>query len=306
MRSSSRATSARARMAAGTRGARRRWNRGGTWRAARPHIGSGRRPASAIDVGPGAAAAARCVGLSRLPSAVSHKRVSAPCAGGGRPRELPGAVEPGQQPRRNPDDGNPRRWRGESAASFEVKPGGQPPFMTRVGAVHQVRHELARAVDAVAAGVIERGTTGRGTSTAAARTRPASIVHAGIGAGGAHRRSAGARRGRPTTSRPGAHRGMLYRRPLRRSRRNRGRPATLHAACPELCSAQSRRYIVITQAPPRPRLCCSATFAPSTWRLSAWPRSCQTSSVHCARPVAPSGWPFESRPPDGFVTNLPP
>ena len=45
---------------------------------------------------------------------------------------------------------------------------------------------------------------------------------------------------------------------------------------------------------------------PSTWRLSAWPRSCQTSSVHCARPVAPSGWPFESRPPDGLVTNLPP
>ena len=36
------------------------------------------------------------------------------------------------------------------------------------------------------------------------------------------------------------------------------------------------------------------------------PRSCQTSSVHCARPVAPSGWPFESRPPDGLVTNLPP
>ena len=41
-------------------------------------------------------------------------------------------------------------------------------------------------------------------------------------------------------------------------------------------------------------------------RLSAVPRSCQTSSVHCASPVAPSGWPFERRPPDGFVTNFPP
>jgi hypothetical protein len=68
----------------------------------------------------------------------------------------------------------------------------------------------------------------------------------------------------------------------------------------------SRRYIVTTQAPPRPRLCWSATRAPSTWRFSAWPRSCHTSSVHCARPVAPRGWPLESRPPDGLVTHLPP
>ena len=44
----------------------------------------------------------------------------------------------------------------------------------------------------------------------------------------------------------------------------------------------------------------------ATWRLSAVPRSCQTSSVHCARPVAPSGWPLESSPPDGLVTTLPP
>lgn len=43
-------------------------------------------------------------------------------------------------------------------------------------------------------------------------------------------------------------------------------------------------YRVSTAAPPRPRLCCSATFAPGTWRLPARPRSCQQSSAHCARP----------------------
>src|SRR6185295_4192594 len=62
------------------------------------------------------------------------------------------------------------------------------------------------------------------------------------------------------------------------------------------------RYIVTTAAPPRPRLCWSATFAPGTCRLSATPRSCQLSSAHCASPVAPSGWPFEISPPDGFTT----
>src|SRR5262249_60588971 len=66
------------------------------------------------------------------------------------------------------------------------------------------------------------------------------------------------------------------------------------------------RYMVTTAAPPRPRLCCSATFAPSTWRFSARPRSCQLSSAHCARPVAPSGCPLEMRPPDGFTTHVPP
>ena len=40
------------------------------------------------------------------------------------------------------------------------------------------------------------------------------------------------------------------------------------------------RYIATTAAPPSPRLCWSATFAPSTWRLSACPRSCQLSSAH--------------------------
>ena len=66
------------------------------------------------------------------------------------------------------------------------------------------------------------------------------------------------------------------------------------------------RYAVTTAAPPRPMLCCSATFAPSTCRASASPRSCQVSSAHCARPVAPSGWPLEIRPPDGLTTQRPP
>src|SRR3546814_14767812 len=39
-----------------------------------------------------------------------------------------------------------------------------------------------------------------------------------------------------------------------------------------------RWYIVTTQAPPRPRLCCSAVRAPSTCRGPALPRSCSTRS----------------------------
>jgi hypothetical protein len=31
-------------------------------------------------------------------------------------------------------------------------------------------------------------------------------------------------------------------------------------------------------------------------------RSCRVSSAHCARPVAPSGWRLEIRPPDGLTT----
>src|SRR5437868_1230588 len=69
---------------------------------------------------------------------------------------------------------------------------------------------------------------------------------------------------------------------------------------------QSRRYIVTTQAPPRPRLCWRATLAPGTCRFSALPRSCQLSSEHCASPVAPSGCPFEMRPPEGLTTHRPP
>ena len=43
-------------------------------------------------------------------------------------------------------------------------------------------------------------------------------------------------------------------------------------------------YKVQTTAPPSPMLCCRATLAPGTWRLSASPRSCQHSSEHWARP----------------------
>src|SRR3978361_2030891 len=68
--------------------------------------------------------------------------------------------------------------------------------------------------------------------------------------------------------------------------------------------AQATWYMVTTQAPPRPRLCWRAMRAPSTWRWSAWPRTCHTSSVHCARPVAPSGCPLDNRPPDGLTTTL--
>src|SRR5690606_32440757 len=63
---------------------------------------------------------------------------------------------------------------------------------------------------------------------------------------------------------------------------------------------------VITTAPPRPRLCCSASEAPSTCRAPARPRSCQLSSVTWAMPVAPSGCPLEIRPPDGLTTHCPP
>eukprot|EP01137_Pigoraptor_chileana_P036256 Opistho-2@31508 len=52
--------------------------------------------------------------------------------------------------------------------------------------------------------------------------------------------------------------------------------------------------------------CWRATRAPFTCRAPHIPRSCQQSSAHCARPVAPSGCPFEMRPPDGFTTYFPP
>ena len=79
-----------------------------------------------------------------------------------------------------------------------------------------------------------------------------------------------------------------------------GRPAGVESPC--LGAALRAPVDRDDAAPPRPMLCWSATFAPSTWRLSAVPRSCQVSSEHCARPVAPSGWPLEIRPPDGFTT----
>ena len=53
-------------------------------------------------------------------------------------------------------------------------------------------------------------------------------------------------------------------------------------------------------------LCWRATFAPGTCLLSACPRSCQHSSLHWARPVAPRGCPLEIRPPLGLTTYFPP
>ena len=73
------------------------------------------------------------------------------------------------------------------------------------------------------------------------------------------------------------------------------RSTSSHPAATRLACRRSR---------PRRRRgrCCAAARPrrPSTWRASAVPRSCQVSSAHCARPVAPSGWPLEIRPPDGF------
>src|SRR5579885_1524431 len=52
---------------------------------------------------------------------------------------------------------------------------------------------------------------------------------------------------------------------------------------------------------PRPTVCPRATRAPSTWRASALPRSCQVSSTICPRAEAPSGSPFERSPPLGLT-----
>ena len=43
-------------------------------------------------------------------------------------------------------------------------------------------------------------------------------------------------------------------------------------------------YNATTTAPPSPKLCWRATFAPGTCRGPHSPRSCRHSSVHCARP----------------------
>lgn len=65
-------------------------------------------------------------------------------------------------------------------------------------------------------------------------------------------------------------------------------------------------YIVITHAPPSPKLCCSPTVASFTCLGPHSPLSCQHNSEHCARPVAPSGWPLEIKPPLGLITYFPP
>jgi len=43
-------------------------------------------------------------------------------------------------------------------------------------------------------------------------------------------------------------------------------------------------YKATTAAPPSPRLCCSPTFAPFTWRFPAIPLNCQHNSEHWAKP----------------------
>ena len=114
------------------------------------------------------------------------------------------------------------------------------------------------------------------------RHRPPRTLHA------RRARASSGRRVRASARRPDGRRGLpdrSGRSPVRLLERA-GRCARLARHCR---GAQSARYIVITHAPPRPRLCWSATLAFGTWRLFAVPRSCQTSSVHCARPVAPSG-----------------
>ena len=83
-------------------------------------------------------------------------------------------------------------------------------------------------------------------------------------------------------------------------------PSTSSSLTTSFVFPSARLYTVTTAAPPNPRLCCKATFAPGTRRLLAQPRSCQTSSAHCASPVAPSGWPLDMRPPEGFTTQRPP
>src|SRR5262249_40625577 len=135
----------------------------------------------------------------------------------------------------------------------------------------------------------------------------------GVPGGTGHVRVLGGSREPPARPRPVSARGqrMAHRAPGSLS------PASFRSPAAEVplllapagTNDQARsglRYMVTTAAPPSPRVCCRATLASFTWRFSAWPRSCQLSSAHCARPVAPSGWPFEMRPPDGFTTHLPP
>ncbi|MNZ13117.1 hypothetical protein D3C78_300060 [compost metagenome] len=56
---------------------------------------------------------------------------------------------------------------------------------------------------------------------------------------------------------------------------------------PRPAHAEVRCRMVTETERPSAELCCRAVRAPATWRPSASPRSCQTSSAICARPVAP-------------------
>src|SRR5579883_1160273 len=48
-----------------------------------------------------------------------------------------------------------------------------------------------------------------------------------------------------------------------------------------------------------------AISAPFTWRGPASPRNCSASSASMERPVAPTGWPLETRPPEVLTGSLP-
>ena len=49
-------------------------------------------------------------------------------------------------------------------------------------------------------------------------------------------------------------------------------------------SGTSFLYKPTTHAPPNPKLCCKATFAPGTCLLPHSPLNCRHSSKHCAKP----------------------
>ena len=46
--------------------------------------------------------------------------------------------------------------------------------------------------------------------------------------------------------------------------------------------------------------------APGAWRSPASPRSCSVSSWIIDRPVAPTGWPFDTSPPEMLIGRSPP
>src|SRR5262249_19885621 len=92
----------------------------------------------------------------------------------------------------------------------------------------------------------------------------------------------------------------------RRSRPRREPVPSLVCAVEAAGQAAARVEGVTTAAPPSPTLWCNAARTAGTCRGPAVPRNCHTSSAHCASPVAPSGWPLEIKPPDGFTTHRPP
>src|SRR5690625_692983 len=58
--------------------------------------------------------------------------------------------------------------------------------------------------------------------------------------------------------------------------------------------------VATTLLPKPPKLTARPVLAPSTWRPSASPRSCRTSSTTWDTPVAPRGWPFAFNPSGGL------